>query len=42
MLRQLKGRRLLVDDAQWADAHTAAVIELVATIAPVLGHVAHR
>jgi DNA-binding CsgD family transcriptional regulator len=31
LVRRLDGRRLVVDDAQWADAHTRAVVELVAT-----------
>jgi DNA-binding CsgD family transcriptional regulator len=33
LVRRLDGRRLVLDDAQWADPHTRAVVELVATTA---------
>ena len=33
LVRRLGGRRLVVDDAQWTDSHTRAVVELVATTA---------
>ena len=32
VVRRLGGRRLVVDDAQWTDVHTRAVVELVATV----------